>query len=325
MRPGLFVVLASHNGAEYLGDQIESLIRQSYTGWKLIARDDGSVDSSREILRRYARLDNRIELLLEDDGPASSAQRNFSVLLQHAYDRGADYVLCCDQDDVWESDKIRLLLRALQALEGETREPALVHHDLIVVNEELEVVSPSFFQSMGLQPSDESNPQRLITRNEVTGCAMACNRRLLEIALPIPEHAIMHDWWLALCAAYFGRLRAMPERLVKYRQHSANTIGAKSFWHGLNPFTNWIEGWHRGDQEFFDTVLQAKTFLHAMSDLIDEGSSEYQTLVQFSEILSASRAERIGSLRKFGLWRTHWFLNMLLVLRLLLLPRMPRS
>jgi hypothetical protein len=47
---------------------------------------------------------------------------------------------------------------------------------------------------MQLSPADENNPQRLLSRNEVTGCAMAINRPLLEIALPIPEAAIMHDW-----------------------------------------------------------------------------------------------------------------------------------
>ncbi len=247
---------------------------------------------------------------------------NFSALMKAAFQKGAQYVFCCDQDDVWEPNKLEVMLARLKQLEGtKEKAPSLAHHDLSVVDESLNPVAGSFIELMQLQPSDEHDPQRLISRNEVTGCAMACNRALLEIAVPIPEQAVMHDWWLALCAGYFGRMAYVPDKLVKYRQHGANAIGAKSFWHGLNPFTNWIAGWRRGDEEFISTVRQARAFRDAMAARLDKESEAYAALDRYCGLLGVTRWQRLRALREFRLWRSHWLLNVVLVLRMLLLPR----
>ena len=258
--PSTLIVLASLDGAKYLAQQLESLVNQTDSAWRLLIGDDGSTDRSLDIIESFRQQDDRIGVLDRHPAFTASALGNFANLLSMAFKQGADYIFCCDQDDVWEPNRIELVLARLKDLEGEDKTPSLVHHDLIVVDEYLEPKADSFIDMMLLHPTGESNPQRLVSRNEVTGCAMACNRALLEIALPISEDAVMHDWWLALCAGYFGRLAFMPERLVKYRQHGDNTIGAKSFWYGFNPFTNWVAGWRRGDEEFIGTVKQARAF-----------------------------------------------------------------
>jgi rhamnosyltransferase len=315
------IVLASFDGASYLSVQLDSLVTQNESQWRLLIRDDGSTDHTLNIIQDYQQKDNRIHLLDQTQGVSGSALANFSTLLTNAFDQGAEYIFCCDQDDVWEPSKLELMLARLKQLEGKDKAPSLIHHDLTVVNESLEPIAESFIKMMQLIPSDEQNPQRLISRNEVTGCAMACNRALLEIALPISNQAVMHDWWLALCAGYFGRLAFMPDKLVKYRQHNANTIGAKSFWHGLNPFTNWVAGWRRGDEELISTVKQAIAFKEAMADRLGRDSEEYATLDLYSDLLAATRWQRLKALRSFGLWRSHWLLNIVLVMRMLLLPR----
>jgi glycosyltransferase involved in cell wall biosynthesis len=317
----IFIVLATYNGAEFLSEQIDSLDMQSIKDWKLLIRDDGSTDQSPEIIRQYSDRDKRIVVLPSAGTEHSSALSNFSSLLSGAHTQGADYVFCCDQDDVWKPDKIEKVLAHLQALEGPDRAPCLVHHDLMVVDDCLRPVAASFVELMQLRPSNEVNPQRLISRNEVTGCAMACNRALLEIALPISDKAVMHDWWLALCAGFFGRLEFIPEQLVHYRQHGDNAIGAKSFWHGLNPCTNWVAGWRRGNEEFIRTVEQAHAFREAMGVRLDRGSRACEILELYGRLDAAGRIERLRVLRQCGLWRTHWFLNLMLVLRMLLLPR----
>jgi rhamnosyltransferase len=317
----IYIILATYNGAEFLAEQLDSLLAQSESDWTLLIRDDGSTDGTLEIIGDYIREDSRIQLLPVTGDSISSARGNFSLLFKVAFDQGAHYIFCCDQDDVWEPNKLELMLARLKQLEGKDKAPSLLHHDLTVVNESLEPIADSFINMMQLHPSDQQNPQRLITRNEVTGCAMACNRALLEIALPISNQAVMHDWWLALCAGYFGRLAFMPDKLVKYRQHNANTIGAKSFWHGLNPFTNWVAGWRRGDEEFISTVNQAGAFKEAMAERLGRDSEAYATLDLYSGLLAATRWQRLRVLRQFGLWRSHWLLNIVLVMRMLLLPR----
>jgi rhamnosyltransferase len=317
----IFIVLATYNGAGFLSQQIDSVVRQSVKDWTLLIRDDGSSDQTLQIIRDYSERDARIVVLPMAGVAAGSALANFSHLLNDAHARGGDYFFCCDQDDLWEPDKIEKVLERLQVLEGPDRSPLLVHHDLAVVSECLRPIASSFVELMQLRPSNENNPQRLISRNEVTGCAMACNRALLDMALPIPEKAVMHDWWLALCAGFFGRLEFIPEQLVQYRQHENNTIGAKSFWHGLNPFTNWISGWRRGDREFISTVEQARAFREAMGDRLDEDSGVGYILELYGGLIEAGRWKRLKVLRQCGLWRKHWFLNLMLIMRMLLLPR----
>jgi rhamnosyltransferase len=318
-----FIVLASFNGAKYIAEQIESLRAQTQSQWELLIRDDGSTDDTLSIIRDYLQKDSRIQILEHSGTDGGSTLGNFSALLAAAYERGADYVFCCDQDDVWEPNKLELMLLKMRQLEGIDREPSLLHHDLAVVNEKLELTADSFIELMQLRPRDEQNPERLISRNEVTGCAMVCNRALLEIALPVSRKAVMHDWWLVLCAAYFGRLAYTPEKLVKYRQHGDNLIGAKSFWHGLNPFTNWVAGWRRGDDEFITTVKQATAFREAMSNRLESDSERCSALELYGGLLAATRWQRLRALRQFGLWRSHWLLNVVLVMRMLLLPRKP--
>ena len=69
----------------------------------------------------------------------------------------------------------------------------------------------------------------LVVQNFVTGCASVFNRPLAELALPISHAAIMHDWWLALCAASAGRIVEREAVTVRYRQHARNQIGARAY------------------------------------------------------------------------------------------------
>jgi len=321
LKSSVYIILATFNGAEYLSEQLDSLVDQTETRWTLLVHDDGSSDETVRIIEDYSRKDHRIQVSKSDADSFSSALCNFSSLLVTAFEQGAGYVFFCDQDDVWAPDKLDAMLRQLKQLEGDENEACLIHHDLEVVNESLETIADSFIGLMQLQPSDEHNPQRLISRNEVTGCAMVCNRALLAIALPVSDQAVMHDWWLALCAGYFGHLAFVPDKLVKYRQHGANAIGAKSFWHALNPFTNWVAGWRRGDKDFVESVQQAKAFREAMDDRFDKDSEAFIALDFYCGLLAATRWQRLKTLRQCGLWRSHWVLNIVMVMRMLLLKR----
>ena len=321
VEPEIFIVLASCNGSAYLAEQLESLQAQSETRWKLLIRDDHSVDDTPDIIRDFARVDARIQVLGNGLAATGSSRASFSLLLSAAYEQGAKFVFCCDQDDVWRPDKLALILEQFKPPGHDPDVPRLVHHDLAVVDMKLKEIHPSFVSMMGLSPADQANPQRLLSRNEVTGCAMACNRALLEIALPLPAEAIMHDWWLALCAAYFGTLAFLPQQLVQYRQHGHNVIGAKSFWHGLNPFNNWVRGWQAGNAEFLETVTQARAFRHAMSEKLDGESKESMALETYSNLPRSGRIERLLALKRCAVWRRQWLLDTVLVLRMLLLSR----
>lgn len=220
------ILLATYNGEAFLVEQIESVLAQSFADWRLVIRDDGSTDGTLDIAGRYA-AENPDRIVLVGEGESGlGASGNFARLMEHAT---AEYVMFCDQDDVWLPDKTERLLAAMRALEAEAGKelPLLVHSDLRVVGADLRELHPSFLTYQFLDPAFGRCLNRLLIQNVVTGCACLCNRRLIEISLPVADQSMMHDWWIALVAAAFGRIGFVAEPTVLYRQHGANTLGAK--------------------------------------------------------------------------------------------------
>ena len=222
------ILLATWNGERYLPEQIESLLAQTFSDWRLLARDDGSTDGTMNILRRYAALHPERITIVEDSDAGLGACGNFARLMEHS---NAEYVMFCDQDDVWLPEKIERCLNAMRKMEKELKsgKPALVHCDLRVVDRELEMIAPSFWHYQKLNPVKGRFLNRLLIQNVVTGCAAMLNRPLARLAMPIPANARMHDWWIALVASAFGKVGYLPESLVLYRQHGGNTLGAKGW------------------------------------------------------------------------------------------------
>jgi rhamnosyltransferase len=244
--PDLVILLSSYNGGKFIAEQISSIRRQTYTGWTLLVRDDGSSDETIAIVESLAALDGRISLLLDTQdnlGPAAS----YGVLLEHARESGARYVALADQDDVWLPTKLAHELELLQDQEAVagSATPLLIHSDLAVVQEDLTLVHRSFLAFQGLRHQSQSPLGTLLIQNFVTGSTVVLNRALLEVAVPLPQ-VIMHDWWLALCAAALGRLLYLPEATVLYRQHGSNAQGSRGRWAGVidamrRPAAWWVD------------------------------------------------------------------------------------
>ncbi|MEP0201389.1 MAG: glycosyltransferase family 2 protein [Halioglobus sp.] len=254
----VIILMATYNGAKYLEAQLSSIKNQTMTAWSLLIRDDGSTDNTLDIIAAEIAKDPRIRLIEDSGASRVGAAENFGHLMEAALGHSAAQIFFfCDQDDVWENCKLeRLMAQFPQG--GCENFPLLVHSDLSVVDECLDEVHSSLFQYMALDTESEKPLNSLLTRNFVTGAAMACNRLLLEQSGPIPPAAIMHDWWLALVAAAAGEIRCLAEPLVKYRQHGLNTIGATGFWHLLSPRRNWLQVWQIGNAEFRATFEQAR-------------------------------------------------------------------
>ena len=217
------ILLATYNGARFLREQIGSLLAQTHREWRVIARDDGSSDDSPEILDAYAQAHPERFLIIKDR-LRLGAKLSFSALMQHA---DAPYVALCDQDDFWRPEKLSVLLQQMQDAEELAGQdvPVLIHSDLEVVNQEMETISPSFWAYQGIDPV-RNRLGNLLVDNTVTGCTILMNQVLLRLAQPVPEAAYMHDYWLALVAATVGRIVAVRQPLVRYRQHGSNTLGA---------------------------------------------------------------------------------------------------
>jgi len=223
------IAMATYNGARFVSEQIRTIQDQTFRDWVLLVRDDGSHDETTRQISLMAQQDARIRLL-EDGRGNQGAIGNFAMLMEAALEEGADYLFFADQDDFWLPEKLSTMLAAMKEMESREKSgtPLLVHCDLAVVDERLKVISESFAHYSRLSPAT-ADLGVLLCQNQVTGCACLINRRLLELACPVPSEVLMHDWWLALLAAASGKVGFIPLPLVKYRQHGGNVLGAVPF------------------------------------------------------------------------------------------------
>ena len=216
------ILLATYNGEKYLADQIESIRNQTFSNYNVYMHDDGSNDKTAEILRAYCLKDDRFHLI---EGPTfGDAKDNFFFLMRCIGNE--EYIMFCDQDDYWLPEKIEKSLDTIRIVEKKT-DVACIYSDLLVVDENLNTISSSFYSYSGKNPHN-NKLQSLLMSNVVVGCTMMINRNLLNKSIENVDQDLlfMHDWWIALIAAASGQLVYINEPLLKYRQHCNNVVGA---------------------------------------------------------------------------------------------------
>ena len=108
------VLLAAFNGAGHLTELLDSLRSQSDQDFVVLMQDDGSDDGTPGLLKAVSEQDRRF-LFGAEQGQHLGAAGNFISLIRQT---DADYCLLCDQDDIWEPDKLAVLKQAMRSLES---------------------------------------------------------------------------------------------------------------------------------------------------------------------------------------------------------------
>lgn len=295
------ILMASYNGEKYIGEQIESILSQSETDWKLVIQDDCSIDSTYSIASEYAlKYPEKIEVRKKNENSGSASKNFFSMLP----DVDGDYLMFSDDDDVWLPDKIEkslIVMNKMERTEWQDK-PLLVHTDLKVVNANLQAISDSMFQRQNFD-NQRSDLNHLLAQNIITGCTMMINRPLINLAnkVQVPEHAIMHDWWFALIAAAFGKIGFVEKPEVLYRQHGKNEIGAKDARSLSYNFKRLIEP-DKTHQSLNMTYLQAEEFLKKFNSTLGEESS--MIIRDYVSIPRLSKLQKIRMLNVRDFWKT---------------------
>lgn len=220
------VVMATCNGRAYLHEQLETLLHQSIPPTRLVVVDDASLDGSANLIEAWAS-SNAMPLVMIQHEDRQGSTASFADALTAS---GADYVFLSDQDDIWDLGKAECLLTRMAELEACHGHgvPLLVHSDLRLVDAKGIVQVTSFHRHQRLDPHRDQWLD-LAMQNVVTGCATLINRACLEAALPFPEEAVLHDWWLALVASGLGVISYVERPTLSYRQHGRNLVGAAGF------------------------------------------------------------------------------------------------
>jgi glycosyltransferase involved in cell wall biosynthesis len=296
------ILLSTYNGERYLSAQIDSLLHQTYSNWKLIIRDDLSSDNTMSLINHYrTRYPDRL-FVLDNQSVKKGVVGSFECLLGASTAR---YVAFCDQDDVWDPDKLLLQVSKIRELElgNGNSMPILVHTDLVVVDDQMRVISESFWEYQHLSPDRMDSLSRLLVQNCVTGCTVLLNRPLIQLVLPFRDGIIMHDWWVALIAASEGVICAIKAPTVRYRQHDSNDTGAKRWGPGfiMRAITSGRQAKRRG---LLKTCEQSRALLRAgrLNDANRQIVEKYVSLYSESGVKRRITMLRMGFF-KYGIIR----------------------
>lgn len=224
------ILLSTCNGERYLPELLDSLLGQHYRQWDLWIRDDGSTDGTVDLLNTFHRNaaedhpDNRIQITTgENIGIVGS----FFSLLADVPDTYSGYAFC-DQDDVWQPEKLDRAVDQLNRHLGRSENPFLYHARQFIMDERgtVQGVSP-VPQHCGLFNA--------LIQNQVVGCTMVIDSNLRKRVIGDRERPfhpdpaiIMHDWWCYLLASAFGIIYYDDRPVIKFRRHEQSSTPAKS-------------------------------------------------------------------------------------------------
>ncbi|MDY3800677.1 MAG: glycosyltransferase [Bacilli bacterium] len=210
----VIILLSTYNGQNYIEEQIESLLKQTYNNIEIFIRDDGSKDNTITILKKYEKKYNYINV---EYGNNIGFYKSFLWLLNNA--PKADYYSFCDQDDVWKNDKIQKAVTKLNKYDN--KKPNLYFTDYEICDSNLNFISYS---------KKYGNPYSL-------------ERALLAVQIPLGFNTVInytlknhidnyfksnykiwgHDYWCYLIALCFGNvIYDEGYYSTKYRRHDAN-------------------------------------------------------------------------------------------------------
>ena len=215
------ILLCTFNGERFLAQQLESIARQTCPDWFVVVSDDGSTDSTLELLREYSERWGDGKLSVRQ-GPRSGYAANFlSLTCDKTIE--ADYYAWADQDDIWQANKLECALQKLQ--ETPSQSPALYCGRTELIDEQGARIglSPLFERPVGFANA--------LVQSVGGGNTMVFNQAARRLFQQAGENldVVSHDWWAyLLVAGAGGSVIYDTSPTILYRQHDANVIGAAS-------------------------------------------------------------------------------------------------
>jgi glycosyltransferase involved in cell wall biosynthesis len=218
--PKISVVLSSFNGAQFIEEQIISIIEQTIKPDEIIVCDDGSSDDTIHILKKFE-ASNQIKLFLNKSKLGILANFKLSASLANAN----NYIAFSDQDDIWLPNKLASNFEAMLKLEGNASNsaiPCLVYSDLTFMNEKGITLNHSFYNLMGLDKFEHCFETALFG-SLLLGCTIFINAPMRHEFLSTPDSKLFyHDAWLSLLGFSIGKVYFINTPQIKYRLHNNN-------------------------------------------------------------------------------------------------------
>lgn len=171
---------------------------------EIIISDDHSSDNTIPIIKKM--IPNAIIIYNDKKGVVS----NFENAIKNS---NGKYIFLCDQDDIWQENKIEKILSLLHKY-------SLIVHNANIIDKNSKIITDETFFTL-------RNSRKGIIRNLIKstylGCCMAFTREVAKLSLPFPKKIEMHDRWLGLIGEICGKVYFLNDTLISYRRHENNT------------------------------------------------------------------------------------------------------
>lgn len=203
----LSVCMAVYNGADYLREQLDSILADLGPADEVVLVDDCSRDESMSVVAAYQDQRIKVHQNLDNVGHVATFERALSLA-------SGEYIFLADQDDVWPSGRTEAMLQRLETYE-------VVFGNLSLFG------SPSAAHVATLRPEDSGRPVRnvmgiLLGRRSYFGAACGLRSEALDYLLPFPSYTESHDHWIAFGGALLGGLGHVEPVVLNRRIHETN-------------------------------------------------------------------------------------------------------
>ncbi len=215
----LSVALCTFNGASFLPAQLNSIQIQTRLPDEMIVCDDGSADNTAEIIESFS-ASVSFPVRLQKTNRTLGITKNFERAIG---DCRGDIIVLCDQDDVWQPQKLERVEDAFM----DNPAAGLVLSNAEIVDENLVPLGYSLWSYLKFKPGRNHGPSTLkkfVKRNPSFGTTMAFRGSFKKLLLPIPSD-VAHDMWCGLVIAASAPAVFISDALVRYRQHEKQYTG----------------------------------------------------------------------------------------------------
>lgn len=209
------VAMATYNGERFLKEQLDSLYFQTRIPDEIFVSDDGSQDGTVDILEQYHK---KYGLKYVVNKQPLGVNKNFEQAIRSC---NGDYIIICDQDDIWFPNKIEKTYNKIKSIEQ--NKPAVVSSQCFDINQKREIISR---RTKIHKDSSKCAETLLQPANCTQGCTLMMNRKLMESLNSFPETDIMlYDCYIGFVGASIGIKYNMSCPLMFYRHHNTNVVG----------------------------------------------------------------------------------------------------
>lgn len=296
------VIMSTYNGAAYVLAQLNSILSQTHRDLVVIVVDDCSTDDTLHIVKRLAESDARI--FYKKNQANLGVNGSFQEAIRSAPQ--CDFYCLADQDDIWPDDRIEKFLSAALTpsdYAGDGPVPTLFVCQYQTFERSPDNPGVTSARLLGIDKQNIDWKRTLIGGNSLYGCCFFFNDRLKSLIENIPCGKTTHDYWIALVAAYTGKIIVLPFIGTLYRQHASNaSYGA--------PSQNWIVKLRRIKRSLNEDIRSRAGMSLLFSELLAQHSSVLSAQEKHRlERASASYLKGAMTLLMFQLTQRTWRLN----------------